>query len=98
VGSKRNGSEGIKRTGLSTPQKPVMKELVLMKIFKAVIVFLLMCLIAIAQSIQMTNADVLQMVRGKISPDVIILAISKCEPHFQLDLANVDFMLRNGVT
>lgn len=47
---------------------------------------------------QMTNASVVQMVQAKISPDLIILAISKCEPHFQLDPANAQVMTQMGVT
>lgn len=47
---------------------------------------------------QMTNATVVQMVQSKISPDLIILAISKCEPHFQLDPANSQVMTQMGVT
>lgn len=47
---------------------------------------------------KMTNATVVQMVQAKISPDLIILSISKCEPHFQLDPANAQYMLQIGVT
>lgn len=47
---------------------------------------------------QMTNASVVQMVQAKVSPDLIILAISKCEPHFQLDPANAQVMTQMGVT
>jgi hypothetical protein len=47
---------------------------------------------------QMTNATVVQMVQAKISPDLIILAISKCEPHFLLDPGNGRYMLQMGVT
>src|SRR5450755_642015 len=47
---------------------------------------------------RMTNATVVQMVQAKISPDLIIMAISKCEPHFQLDPSNAQYMLQKGVT
>ena len=47
---------------------------------------------------KMTNATVVQMMQAKISPDLIILSISKCEPHFQLDPANAQYMLQIGVT
>jgi hypothetical protein len=67
---------------------------------KASCVFLLLCLAAVgqqAQPQQMTNATVVQMVQGKISADLIILAISKCEPHFQLEPGNTDLMSQMGV-
>src|SRR5580692_6620781 len=68
---------------------------------KASCVFPLLCLAAVgqqAQPQQMTNATVVQMVQAKTSPDLIILAISKCEPHFQLDPANSQVMIQMGVT
>lgn len=47
---------------------------------------------------QMNNATVVQMAQAKISTDLIVLAISKCEPHFQLDANNVKLMGQMGVT
>jgi hypothetical protein len=48
--------------------------------------------------VQMNNATVVRMVQAKISTDLIVLAISKCEPHFQLDGDNAKLMGQMGVT
>jgi len=48
--------------------------------------------------VTMTDATVVQMVQSKTSPDLIIFEISRCTPHFALDPANVEYMLKNGVT
>jgi hypothetical protein len=47
---------------------------------------------------KMTDATVVQMVQQKIAPDLIILAISKCTPAFQLDPASTQYMLQMGVS
>jgi hypothetical protein len=47
---------------------------------------------------QMTNATVVQMVQAKISPDLIVLTISECEPHFLLDNGSTQYMLQIGVS
>ena len=71
-------------------------------IITAVLIGLLLFSVAFGQAPGvaqiMTNATVVQMVQTKISPDLIILAISKCTPAFQLDPANAQYMLRAGVT
>ncbi|HTQ54435.1 MAG TPA: hypothetical protein VMI94_08245 [Bryobacteraceae bacterium] len=46
----------------------------------------------------LTDAKVIQMVQSHLSPDLIILAISKCSPHFALDPASTQYMLQQGVT
>jgi hypothetical protein len=68
---------------------------------KALCVCSLLWLPAVGQQTplqQMTNATVVQMVQAQISQDLIILAISQCEPHFQLDPANSQVMTQMGVT
>ena len=47
---------------------------------------------------QMTNSMAIELVQAKISPDLIILAISQSEPHFQLDNASKEQMLHIGVS
>jgi hypothetical protein len=47
---------------------------------------------------KMTDETVLRMVQAKVSPDLIILAISKCEPHFQLDNASMNDLIQQGVS
>jgi len=47
---------------------------------------------------QMTEATVVQMVQARISPDLIILAISKCNPKFALDPGSTQYMTQIGVT
>ena len=46
----------------------------------------------------MTDATVVQMVQAKISPDLIILAITKCNPKFALDPGSTQYMTQVGVT
>ena len=46
----------------------------------------------------MTDATVLQMLKASVSQDVIILAISKCEPHFSLIPAVTSVLLDAGMT
>jgi hypothetical protein len=77
---------------------------------KAPLMFLFLCVAAVGQRapwatfepsaapLQMTNATVVQMVQAKISPDLVILAISKCEPHFSLTPGATNYMLASGVT
>jgi len=78
---------------------------------KAPLVFLFVCVAVLGQRVpwatfdppatpiqQMTNATVVQMVQAKVSPDLIILAISKCEPHFVLDSGNGEYLRQVGVT
>jgi hypothetical protein len=47
---------------------------------------------------EMTDAAVVQMVQAKISPHLIILGISKCAPHFQLDNGSLNYMIQEGVS
>jgi hypothetical protein len=68
---------------------------------KALCTLVFLCVAAVGQQVpvqQMTDATVVQMVQAKVSSDLIILAISKCEPHFQLDPGNTQYMLQLGVT
>jgi len=45
----------------------------------------------------MNDADVVQMVQAKMSENSIILAVSQCEPHFQLEPGFSRYMLEAGV-
>lgn len=46
----------------------------------------------------MNDADIVQMVQANVPPDLIIQAISKCEPHFLLDPGYSQYMIQVGVT
>ena len=46
----------------------------------------------------MTETTVYQMLKANVSPEVIILAISKCEPHFSLMPAVTNVLLDAGMT
>lgn len=70
-----------------------------MNTFRVVAFCLLtLCVTMFGQQETLTDAKIIQMVQSKMSPDLIILAISKCNPNFALDPASTQYMMQHGVS